>query len=128
MSEIELLNKKIQEHKNDKKILEIEKVLKKILQINSNEKKLEENELINIIGNNHCGVFYYEYIWVIKFLIEIFENYKNNKYRKIWIYSELNNLCYFEMSFDNFEIEKNDKEKFEKLEKDIKKKLYKYSD
>ena len=81
--------------------------------------------MIDIIGSNHMGVYYYENIWIIELLMKILEYSENsNKIRSIFILSILNDLFYFEIE-DNKNI---DISEFEKEKTKIKEKLYKYSD
>ena len=83
------------------------------------------DEVIDIIGSNHMGVYYYENIWIIELLMKMLEYSENsNKIRSIFILSILNDLFYFEIE-DNKNI---DISEFEKEKTKIKEKLYKYSD
>ena len=119
--ESEILKKNINNDEKEK----IRRILKKVLFLNSDDVEKIGDEVIDIIGSNHMGVYYYENIWIIELLMKILEYSENsNKIRSIFILSILNDLFYFEIE-DNKNI---DISEFEKEKTKIKEKLYKYSD
>jgi hypothetical protein len=119
--ESEILKKNINNDEEEK----IRRILKKVVFLNSDDVEKIGDEVIDIIGSNHMGVYYYENIWIIELLMKILEYSENsNKIRSIFILSILNDLFYFEIE-DNKNI---DISEFEKEKTKIKEKLYKYSD
>ena len=119
--ESEILKKNINNDEKEK----IRRILKKVVFLNSDDVEKIGDEVIDIIGSNHMGVYYYENIWIIELLMKMLEYSENsNKIRSIFILSILNDLFYFEIE-DNKNI---DISEFEKEKRKIKEKLYKYSD
>ena len=119
--ESEILKKNINNDEKEK----IRRILKKVVFLNSDDVEKIGDEVIDIIGSNHMGVYYYENIWIIELLMKMLEYSENsNKIRSIFILSILNDLFYFEIE-DNKNI---DISEFEKEKTKIKEKLYKYSD
>lgn len=119
--ESEILKKNINNDEEEK----IRRILKKVVFLNSDDVEKIGDEVIDIIGSNHMGVYYYENIWIIELLMKMLEYSENsNKIRGIFILSILNDLFYFEIE-DNKNI---DISEFEKEKTKIKEKLYKYSD
>lgn len=119
--ESEILKKNINNDEEEK----IRRILKKVVFLNSDDVEKIGDEVIDIIGSNHMGVYYYEDIWIIELLMKMLEYSENsNKIRSIFILSILNDLFYFEIE-DNKNI---DISEFEKEKTKIKEKLYKYSD
>ena len=119
--ESEILKKNINNDEEEK----IRRILKKVVFLNSDDVEKIGDEVIDIIGSNHMGVYYYENIWIIELLMKMLEYSENsNKIRSIFILSILNDLFYFEIE-DNKNI---DISEFEKEKTKIKEKLYKYSD
>ena len=119
--ESEILKKNINNDEEEK----IRRILKKVVFLNSDDVEKIGDEVIDIIGSNHMGVYYYENIWIIELLMKILEYSENsNKIRSIFILSILNDLFYFEIE-DNKNI---DISEFEKEKTKIKEKLYKYYD
>ena len=119
--ESEILKKNINNDEEEK----IRRILKKVVFLDSDDVEKIGDEVIDIIGSNHMGVYYYENIWIIELLMKILEYSENsNKIRSIFILSILNDLFYFEIE-DNKNI---DISEFEKEKTKIKEKLYKYSD
>lgn len=117
----EILKKNINNDEKEK----IRRILKKVVFLNSDDVEKIGDEVIDIIGSNHMGVYYYENIWIIELLMKMLEYSENsNKIRSIFILSILNDLFYFEIE-DNKNI---DISEFEKEKTKIKEKLYKYSD
>ena len=118
--ESEILKKNINNDEEEK----IRRILKKVVFLDSDDVEKIGDEVIDIIGSNHMGV-YYENIWIIELLMKMLEYSENsNKIRSIFILSILNDLFYFEIE-DNKNI---DISEFEKEKTKIKEKLYKYSD
>ncbi len=119
--ESEILKKNINNDEEEK----IRRILKKVVFLDSDDVEKIGDEVIDIIGSNHMGVYYYENIWIIELLMKMLEYSENsNKIRSIFILSILNDLFYFEIE-DNKNI---DISEFEKEKTKIKEKLYKYSD
>ena len=119
--ESEILKKNINNDEEEK----IRRILKKVVFLDSDDVEKIGDEVIDIIGSNHLGVYYYENIWIIELLMKMLEYSENsNKIRSIFILSILNDLFYFEIE-DNKNI---DISEFEKEKTKIKEKLYKYSD
>lgn len=119
--ESEILKKNINNDEKEK----IRRILKKVVFLDSDDVEKIGDEVIDIIGSNHMGVYYYENIWIIELLMKMLEYSENsNKIRSIFILSILNDLFYFEIE-DNKNI---DISEFEKEKTKIKEKLYKYSD
>lgn len=119
--ESEILKKNINNDEKEK----IRRILKEVVFLNSDDVEKIGDEVIDIIGSNHMGVYYYENIWIIELLMKMLEYSENsNKIRGIFILSILNDLFYFEIE-DNKNI---DISEFEKEKTKIKEKLYKYSD
>ena len=119
--ESEILKKNINNDEKEK----IRRILKKVVFLNSDDVEKIGDEVIDIIGSNHMGVYYYENIWIIELLMKMLEYSENsNTIRSIFILSILNDLFYFEIE-DNKNI---DISEFEKEKTKIKEKLYKYSD
>ena len=119
--ESEILKKNINNDEKEK----IRRILKEVVFLNSDDVEKIGDEVIDIIGSNHMGVYYYENIWIIELLMKMLEYSENsNKIRSIFILSILNDLFYFEIE-DNKNI---DISEFEKEKTKIKEKLYKYSD
>ena len=119
--ESEILKKNINNDEKEK----IRRILKKVVFLNSDDVEKIGDEVIDIIGSNHMGVYYYENIWIIELLMKMLEYSENsNKIRSIFILSILNDLFYFEIE-DNKNI---DISEFEIVNTKIKEKLYKYSD
>ena len=119
--ESEILKKNINNDEEEK----IRRILKKVVFLDSDDVEKIGDEVIDIIGSNHMGVYYYEDIWIIELLMKMLEYSENsNKIRSIFILSILNDLFYFEIE-DNKNI---DISEFEKEKTKIKEKLYKYSD
>ena len=83
--------------------------------------------MIDIIGSNHMGVYYYENIWIIELLMKMLEYSENsNKIRSIFILSILNDLFYFEIEDNkNIDISEFEKEILDALKIDVKKKVTK---
>ena len=119
--ESEILKKNINNDEEEK----IRRILKKVVFLDSDDVEKIGDEVIDIMGSNHMGVYYYENIWIIELLMKMLEYSENsNKIRSIFILSILNDLFYFEIE-DNKNI---DISEFEKEKTKIKEKLYKYSD
>ena len=119
--ESEILKKNINNDEEEK----IRRILKKVVFLDSDDVEKIGDEVIDIIGSNHMGVYYYENIWIIELLMKMLEYSENsNKIRSIFILSILNDLFYFEIE-DNKNI---DISEFEKEKTKITEKLYKYSD
>ncbi|MGC7559726.1 hypothetical protein [Pasteurella sp. PK-2025] len=102
---------------------ELLSLLKELIYINIDNVEKVSRELINMIGNNHSGIYYVEASQVIDFLILVLENSIENKIRGICVLSILNNLFYFQPVFYS------DKSKVDKkLQGVLKNKLNIYSD
>lgn len=107
----------------DEREKEIKDILQDIIYLKPEMANTVSDELVNKIGNNHMGVCFVEFDWVIDFLIMILEYSSSNKPRAICILSILNDLSYFEV-MEKYS-HKNDIENFKF---DLRNKLDMYSD
>lgn len=78
-------------------IKEIKDILQNIIYLKPETANIVSDELINKIGNNHTGVCFIEFDWVIEFLITVLKNSVSNRTRSICILSMLNDLCCFKI-------------------------------
>ena len=107
--ESEILKKNINNDEEEK----IRRILKKVVFLDSDDVEKIGDEVRDIIGSNHMGVYYYENIWIIELLMKMLEYSENsNKIRSIFILSILNDLFYFEIEDNkNIDISEFEKEK-----------------
>ena len=80
-------------------------------------------QVLNALGNNHCGTYYPIALLAIDILITIEESSVDNKERRNYTRALLNDLFYFEL-----EMIGGSEESANKIAREVKQKLFKYSD
>lgn len=103
--------------------IELKDVLLDLCFIIEEKSNLVTDKLINLIGNNHQGIYYPNIIPVLDFLILLFNHSQNNRVRYTCILSIFNDLYYFmpDVNGDDFI-------SFRELQSIVTNKLKKYSD
>ena len=76
--------------------LQVINLLEQISSVSSQEGNALAEAFINVIGNNHSGVYCVAYKWAIAFLVQLYQNSEPSSLRAIAIYGILNDLYYFE--------------------------------
>ena len=76
----EILKKNINNDEKEK----IRRILKKVVFLNSDDVEKIGDEVIDIIGSNHMGVYYYENIWIIELLMKMLEYSENSNKLQAW--------------------------------------------